>query len=453
MLKFNNNHIFTGYLKQFLHEFNLPTCKIYSMDQYRYHKKNNVEKNLLRSVKLPKNNTPEHIKSGNVKYIPYIKDNNLQIYLAGSNNTFYWSHVGVDYFYNKPILGYTKNLIIKDSIYDSYTHEYLGDFLRFQRDYNDLNLMSLYNCFSGRISGNCYAKITGKNEGSPTISIFDGMDKKYKIFILPVKLFNSYTIAIDCNEPIELCCTLYGKYQDTTELAKSVANSTYTILPDAKFNHPFIYDKLTKDQNLADSLALRENDLKLLIKVPFNNSSSLVVLEGNYLNYNDMLLKHENTDEENIWKIKRNHTITNYEEDIYHPAVNKRLFDPISSLQLLNMNTGESYPFADRLIEYMVGNVITDFDPLEDDIQRTQTVMSYNGIKFNNIDIWENKVKNISYDFMFNHFKTLDSRINHDLLGYIDKDVEANYKSILGLKKVTISNVDIYPEMYNKETK
>lgn len=98
MFNFESQHILTGYIKQLLASFNLP------------------------------------------KYI-----NEEEGYIITKD---------YNYYYNKPVKNYTKNLQVQNNIYNSYTHEYLGDYLRFQRDYNHLDLMPLYNCFSNKLVSN-----------------------------------------------------------------------------------------------------------------------------------------------------------------------------------------------------------------------------------------------------------------------------------------------------------
>ena len=231
-----------------------------------------------------------------MRYIPYIKDGFIQEYIDGKwvklglNYSEADKHIKTDYEhvhsyeYGQKILNYTKNLKITNNVYDSYTHEYLGDYLRFQRDYNGINLMPLYNCFSNRTCDRLYIKTSAFE--------FDTDKQGYKIYMLPVKLFKKYTIAVDSDAPIELCCGLYGTYQDKRAKFQGIPALTYQKITGCKFNQPFIYSKLfdsIKPTNVNEStanslieLAQNEDSLKLFIKLPVNNTSTIVVLEGEY---------------------------------------------------------------------------------------------------------------------------------------------------------------------------
>ncbi len=72
MLKFNNNHILTGYIKQLLASFNLPKCKVY------------VEGEPIIKTRIFKN------KDKVTMYVPYIKDNELQEYIINDSNKGNW---------------------------------------------------------------------------------------------------------------------------------------------------------------------------------------------------------------------------------------------------------------------------------------------------------------------------------------------------------------------------
>jgi hypothetical protein len=120
--------------------------------------------------------------------------------------------------------------------------------------------------------------------------------------MLPIKMFKNYTIALDSPSAIELCCGIYGDYQDTRDRFKNLPKSTYQRINYSQFSKPFLYTKLSyenlikefgttikdannnvivSNENLIE-VAKNECDLKLFIKIPANNNSSIVVLEGNY---------------------------------------------------------------------------------------------------------------------------------------------------------------------------
>ena len=632
MFKFNSENIFTGYIKQLLTSFNLPKYHVYTAEQQKYHEKyvaaqNNInslnfkikmldkemesldqESDEYRQLSIERNETyeemiaaenllletpekdvlistvrqevPNYANGGNaleyvsyMRYIPYIKDNKIQIYaptiktktettivdgteiskektvIQYSDNDWkpyhaaYGSehskvhnknaniHTPKGYAYNLKIRNYTKNLKIQNNVYDSYTHEYLGDYLRFQRDYRNINLMSLYNCFSNtlcprlNISFDVVEDIiddtTNKVTKKGYTAKFDTRETNYKIYMIPIKLFQKYTIAIDCFTDVEMCCGFYGKYQYGSAY-DTIAEDTYKCFNSMLFNKPVLYDPTAALKKYLDprhplEIAQHETDLKLFIKLPISNKSSIVVLEGDYTEYtpstiikyspagskslisavtinaenneyildinnksekynknvnadwydttiqdsalnitsndkinskfsyssdNSLYIKTYNTQsfsritENGNFIVVNNHTQINFDGDL-----DENLKHLVTPLQLLAQNTGISYPFADRLIEYLVGNAVTPVDDISDNIKRAKKVINAktNALR-DDEGVWEKIMQLILYEYASNNFNV---RTNHDILGYVDKDTE-NYSNGSVSQPETISNADIY---------
>ena len=78
MKKFNTSDLFTGYLKQLLHDFNLPKIKVYTKKHREYFNKHNEESAEILSTSQ---NTDL-----NVRHFPYLKDGQIQEYI---NNKWY----------------------------------------------------------------------------------------------------------------------------------------------------------------------------------------------------------------------------------------------------------------------------------------------------------------------------------------------------------------------------
>lgn len=551
MFKFNSENIFTGYIKQLLTSFNLPKYHVYTSEQQKYHEKyiaakNNInslnykikmldkemeslnqESDEYRQLSIERNEiyeemiaaenlllgTPEkdvlistvrqeipnYANGGNaleyvsyMRYMPYIKDNKIQIYaptiktktettiidgkeitedktvIQYSDNDWkpyhaaYGSehskvhnknaniHTPKGYAYNLKIRNYTKNLKIQNNVYDSYTHEYLGDYLRFQRDYRNINLMPLYNCFSNtlcprlNISFDVVEDVIDSTTNKVTkkgyVAKFDTRETNYKIYMIPIKLFQKYTIAIDCFTDVEVCCGFYGKYQYGSAY-DAIAEDTYRCFNSMLFNKPVLYDPAAGLKKYLDprhplEIAQHETDLKLFIKLPISNKSSIVILEGDYTEYTpSTIIKHSPTNDDNFIVVN-NHTQVNFDDDL-----DENIKHLVTPLQLLAQNTGISYPFADRLIEYLVGNAVTPVDDISDNIKRAKKVINAktNALR-DDEGVWEKIMQLILYNYASNNFNV---RVNHDILGYVDKDTES-YSNGSVSQPETISNADIY---------
>ena len=492
MYTFDSEDLFIGYLKQLLASFNLPKYKVYTAKDAKYNKialehNKKIDDGEIIGYKWPEeapNILASDIKGSNdtrIQYINYIKKNVIQRYVNKQ-----WKETRWHYHYNKKELNQTRNLVVKNNIYDSYTHEYLGEYLRFQRDYNNIDLMPLYNCFSNvicqvwknPININKTTTIDGIQQVK-NIATFDPSDKAYKIYALPVKLFQKYTIAIDSEKPVEICCGFYNKYMDNmTELVLNFQTATYTKYNSMQFSEKVVYDKLYVPNEIEkakfgidswalqgldlNELAQKEHNLKMFIKVAASNNSTIVVLEGDYSGYGDYVVNNTRSKFDPFyksinnaaWTKHENKYITNYETstigekyiltddssdddpsiddnyiEIPVPAISERDFNPITSLQLLKLNTTIQHPFADRLVEYLLDNVVTPEDEISDNIQRAQHILVMNNIQTTENGIWYPEYRNIFYDYMHLDYKIepIYEQSLSDSLGYIDKDVEKYY--------------------------
>ena len=238
MIKFNDNSIYVGYIKQLLKDFNLPNCQVYREELKDFYNSENT-------------------------HLAYIKDNAV----------FRDDKVVSTYNFNDKITNITNNLHITSNIYDSKTHKYLGEYLRFIRDYTGLDLMQMYNCFTNESPVNVH------------IDGFDSNDDNYQLFILPIKFNRIYTIGIDCFS----CVSLRACHYENKDLVDNSYNVKYSAQYEsgARFNKPFIFKspEVESTEQLAE-----EKTLKLLIKIPFSCKSSIVVLEGDYRRGCDLLL-------------------------------------------------------------------------------------------------------------------------------------------------------------------
>lgn len=556
MLKFNNTHIFTGYLKQLLSYINIPTCRIYTKEFADYRSQHGIEDpRVLESFDTIIYYTDSE-KKLNQKRAAYranylIGDELYNYFWPYNQNSQKFSRADscwrstsqrhYDKYSNIP--GLTKVLNSPSNIYDSITHEYLGDYLRFLRDYYDVNLLSMYNCFNNKICNNLYYKITRATDADSgkilSTTVFDSSDPKYRIYAIPVKLFANYTIAIDCSQEVEMFCGFYNTYMSGSTKAADLATKTYKRVVRPFFKQPFLFDKLNvkywdfehgttssirEYPALVDvnsitrwDIANQEQDLKLFIKIPALCKSSIVILEGDYRNFNDFKYEpinyvstaknalDDSSKKHNMgytWEYKRNNCVVNFDTFGGKINLNDTKFNPISKLQLLGHNTGESHPFSDRLIEYLSNSAITPIDEIADNIKRAQKVMTDNGYYFKIDGLWENKMQKIIYDYVINSgpiesvntsssiaaesvnlrdVKLVDKRLGYhrrlgntskstlfDVTGYIDKDAEKWYASwavdkeefdtngklkpqgkLKSKTKDSIQNVDIYNKLFD----
>lgn len=351
------------------------------------------------------------LENNNVAKLIYNEDLNHIDQIAAT-----WRSVG-SYIPEQYYTKYCNRFISNLNYYDSETHVRLGKLLRFYRDLYNLDLMQYYNCWDG---SNLIGYQIFNNELVETSS------DQYKLIKVPIKFNKKYTVAIDSPTIVKLvpCIMNLNKFitvqvgtSNPIVLNNLLDDSSIKVYNSLRFNNPIVFELDNKSTALlhdvepsvrnldllkAEFLQRYENNLYLIIQLEKTVTSSIVILEGDYTA--EGIRKYFN--EDNLNQIRLS-------------TLNELL---TSNLSLLQLNDQSTYPFADRLIEYLLYNVITQVDPITENSERVRKKLEQSFQMWDPNEIsWTDYLRILIFNILIDSDK---QGLKLDISGYVDRDAE-----------------------------
>lgn len=327
----------------------------------------------------------------------------------------------------------TTNYISDSSEYNPQTHSYLGDYLRSIRGFCGLNLMPFYNCFNNVYLTN--VDLVRQKQNKSISCVIQDVEDGYKILSVPIRYYHKYSIYIDSLDGFDYCPVLYGKNTLAKSSTEDLSQTLISSLPDyygnyrrcrySDFKTPFVINEVTPISGL-EKLAQYESCLRLLIKLPKNNRSSVVVLEGDYSEIPSQLMSSP-FDYSNPYIVVGNGE-SKASEYTWAQASELKL----GPLKLNWVNDGQIYAFTDTLPQYLLLSVISNADPIDKNIERTQEYVSSveqqriygNRFKSNYLPgIWSTELREYLFNLMMTNPR-VKPNTRLDIAGYVDKLTE-----------------------------
>lgn len=383
MIDYSSKALQVGYLQEFLRSFNLPTMRVFTQND-------------LNEIR---NETSLESKD----LYPFILREGKSMSLVSK------THDGESsrdiYVFGERLLNLTQRLSNEYVSYNPELHIQLGKYLRFYKDVSGIDLMPLYNCF------------TGETE-------IDSENQKV-IFKCAVRYHETYTICFNSASII--------KYRLSTETKFSKINMKDGI---GKVTIPW-FESIDEEYE-------KEPTLTLLIEADLGSNSSFACLEGDYTH--PMAKSNYGNSGRRFYPVEGKHlevcdllsilTDKEYREE----ALEGYNYKPMN-LQLMSVNDGINHPFSDKLIPYMMHHFILPDDPISDNIGRVEELLYAKVLEeFPEMDalsklavrealnlvsskgVWADIIRFLAMYFEINYDQYLQDR--YDLLWYIDKDVE-----------------------------
>lgn len=356
------------------------------------------------------------------------RSNFIKCYKSGVlGDTAEYKVIGVCDLENSDMKGYT-NYLAPGAGYDSKTHVRLGYYLRALRDMRGIDLMPLYNCYCNNYLNSCYLTATG---------IIKAKNEAYKEIAVPILFNQTYTIALD-NPYVTIIAPAFIKNNqevtvDGISISESLVAEYLTSYNTLQFNRPITF-RVDNDNAYRQKF---ERYLTLIIQIPAECETSIVVLEGDYTNRRSkkvISMEHPRYDLSHLPEDAKHFEDMNEKEMNY-------LFT--SDFSLLKMNDKTSYAFSDGLILYLIRHVITVDEEISGNIKRVQDNSGAAGYKWNAEGIWNDYLRKYIFDTYQKANKSSCTGVNRqrwvngrhsnfDKLGWVDTDVESFFDRKVG---------------------
>ena len=288
--------------------------------------------------------------------------------------------------------------------YDTETHMYLGKYLRYLKTNKGIDLLPFYNCYSSKYFNDMYLEVSDLNK----IDIVNSSTKDYKVVAIPILFGRTYKIAIDCPTKVLMRACIHDNTgvideidlpdlhkTDAVPIQRTLSNSG-KIFSSLSFRNPVVFRVETDN---VSALMLQHN-LYLVIQLPIDNTSSIVVLE-NYDNKTGIFCN---------------------DKYIRQPG--------LSALSLLRLNTRQSYAFSDRLVEYLCDNVISKDSVYSQNIEGVQNSLSKYFPEYHKSLITGKHIKGVWDKDIERLVQSIIDKKNTDIVLYdqdcnINKDIES----------------------------
>ena len=387
MQEFNTINVEARFIKSILKNIYLPIIPIATTGDFLVSGVEYVYKNKL--IKCTENGTLIGDASAydNIVYVPRGSNSNER---APAANEFticgpdFICGVGVRHAKYDTITSITSTKFIpglnssfqSDSdLYDAKTHRRLGKYLRWYRDNTGIDLMPLYNCFTGEDT----TLVRIGNEGLTSYR-----EDNKTVWMIPAFLNRHYKIYINSAHPVTIC----GAFLNEFGRIKAVGRENAKYVDELIDNHPMQLSNMSYATPVdftmftADDYVMSyNNDFYILIQTSNDNTPSIVVFES----------EHTYTGGRHITSREILGT------------VDYSMFNPPIKSSLIYGNYNASFPYSERLIEFLMGNVITSAEDIPKNIERIQNGLSVQNMYNMTTDVWDDKLRFILYNEYFSY--------------------------------------------------